>query len=677
MDRTTTKRLPFYFLLLLLITFMACNNYTEISKEQTVQSVLVRDTLLSATGDATLDSLLLLAATAPFDTTLAKLYNDIGDIYQGLDFDKAQEYYIRLNEISEQLNWNEGKFLYAASMSNILNREGQCDSALVILEYAQELAKHIQDEEWLTHIIFNIGNIYFGKEWYETALSYYMEVLPFYEKKDNKPKLAMLYYMMSQVYFCVNSAEAAIEYGEKSVALNSEDESALCALAMAYSLVQQYNKANSYFDKSLDICKSTNNLYLMGIIYCYLANNALFSFDLDKAESYAQKALVINQQFGYPSCCDEFILLGRLEQMKSNYSQSEFYVKEALEIANARDALVEKKQCYLLLSELAVAQNNYKKNIEYWRKYNMTEMAIAYQTTLRSAEEMLAKYETAKKEIEIERQQQIIDRQDMQHTFLLLGILICFLLLMLLIFMLRIRRIRNRSLVEMNATKDRFFNIISHDLKNPAIVQRNAIRILYGKCSQWDTATLKNYCGELLASADMQVEFLNRLLCWAQLQSSHITYQPVSFDLEQGIAPDIALVRRMANDKNVQLITDIPHNTIVIADVSMIATIIRNLLSNAVKFTEQGGYVSLNVSASQKGKCTISISDTGVGMSASELAQISCLNHYHTRMGTSGETGTGMGLHVCCEMLKQHGAVLQIESELGKGSRFWFEINTL
>ena len=110
--------------------------------------------------------------------------------------------------------------------------------------------------------------------------------------------------------------------------------------------------------------------------------------------------------------------------------------------------------------------------------------------------------------------------------------------------MLRLRSRRNRALAELNATKDKFFSIISHDLKNPAVAQRDAIKMLFSKAEQWDATTLQSFCGELLHSADMQVELLYNLLNWAQLQRERMIYQPETFDLAQRIVPELALIRK-------------------------------------------------------------------------------------------------------------------------------------
>jgi signal transduction histidine kinase len=100
----------------------------------------------------------------------------------------------------------------------------------------------------------------------------------------------------------------------------------------------------------------------------------------------------------------------------------------------------------------------------------------------------------------------------------------------------------------------------------------------------------------------------------------------------------------------------------------------RNLLANAVKFTPTGGQVTLNITPCDGNGYTISIADTGIGMSNTELQELFRIDRRYSRQGTSGETGTGLGLIVCRELLEKHKTTLHVESEEGKGSRFWFEV---
>ena len=134
---------------------------------------VVVDSLFVPTGNAKLDSLLQLAATAPQDTNLVKLYYQIAEMYENNDFEKGKEYYLKVKNLSEELDWNRGRWLFARGFPVILCMEGLIDSAIVVNRQMLELAEREKNEKEMNVIAINIGAAYLTKEWYETALEYF------------------------------------------------------------------------------------------------------------------------------------------------------------------------------------------------------------------------------------------------------------------------------------------------------------------------------------------------------------------------------------------------------------------------------------------------------------------------------------------------------------------------
>ena len=343
----------------------------------------------------------------------------------------------------------------------------------------------------------------------------------------------------------------------------------------------------------------------------------------------------------------------------------------------------------MMLCELSVAQHKYSENMKYWLKFDDAEKRLALEKNIQAATEHEAKYETEKKQLEIEKQQQVIKRQTLQRNFLAGGIALSVIILALLYFLLRARTRQKQILAEINATKDKFFTIISHDLKSPAIAQRNFIKILIDSKKPDDEEVVM--LNKLLHSADSHLELLYNLLNWAKLQTGRMQYCPVQFNLATELRKDSFLhFHNLAKNKEIALQFIMPESLFVTADVNMMNTIIRNLLDNAIKFTPRGGKVTLEIvqTGINKGinplapSTRISVSDTGMGMTEEQIRKL--VGNYDTTgtgrkfltstSGTAGETGTGLGLTVCKELLEKHGSTLHIESEPGKGSIFWFEI---
>ena len=398
------------FCLFGLFSTPGCNfSVTDKDKQQPETSVVAKDTTFVSAPDsvnpewnAKLDSMLRISSTAKQDTNLAKLYADIGDMFAENDFEKAKEYYTRLKNLSEQLNWNEGRYLFASNYAQILNRQGLMDSALTINKQALELAKSENNEKRIALMNINTGNSYFMMDWDETALQYYMEALPFLEKTNDEKRLGILYCMMGRAYDNMNVTDKAVYYGEKAVALREDYPLTLLALGQAYTSANQYEKANDYYEKAIQTSKKQNNRYILAEAYNLLGANALTAFNLDKAEMYGNIALEISNKIGSEETYfGALVTLGKMEELRGNFSKSEEYVKKALPLTVKLENKQGQRVCYIILSELSVPKQNYRDNMRFWEKADSMETAMAFETGQRSAKEMEAKYETEKKEFRI------------------------------------------------------------------------------------------------------------------------------------------------------------------------------------------------------------------------------------------------------------------------------------
>jgi len=422
MEQIISNLRPFTFKVFLLSAFAllflapGCNsngnNRDKQPLAQNATTVNIAPDSLKLTSNVKLDSLLRLAATAKQDTNLAKLYSDIGDVYSVNDLEKAKEYYIRLKNLSEKLNWNEGFYLYAAGFSIVLAEQGLTDSAIVISSQALDLAKKENNEKWINFTKIHMGEFYNIIRWNETALQYYMEVLPSYEKNDDKKKLGDLYYKIGSVYQLMNNMKKAIYYGEKAVTYTDNEPNSLLNLGQIYSCAQQYEKSKSIYKKVLDIFKQQNNVYGMGWVYWNWGADAMMTYDLYNAEIYLNKAVEISRKIDIPDLyLAALIPLGKLEEIKSNFAKSEEYISKALPLTIEQKNNDGEKVCYMILAELSAIKHKFRENLQYWEKIESVDMAKSNETSLRSAAEMEAKYETEKKELKIsalEKEKQLV-----------------------------------------------------------------------------------------------------------------------------------------------------------------------------------------------------------------------------------------------------------------------------
>jgi len=175
-------------------------------------------------------------------------------------------------------------------------------------------------------------------------------------------------------------------------------------------------------------------------------------------------------------------------------------------------------------------------------------------------------------------------------------------------------------------------------------------------------------------SAKNLFSLLNNLLEWSQIQGGSIPFNPAPIRLRSMVDESLALVFDTAKNKGIEMVCDIPENIVVFADNHHLETVIRNLVSNALKFTPKGGKVSLSAKTSGNKTIEISVKDSGIGMNQSMVDNLFRLDMKTNRLGTNGEPSTGLGLLLCKEFIEKQGGKLWVESEVGKGSTFYFTI---
>ena len=230
-----------------------------------------------------------------------------------------------------------------------------------------------------------------------------------------------------------------------------------------------------------------------------------------------------------------------------------------------------------------------------------------------------------------------------------------------------------QALNELVKTKDKFFGIIAHDLRNPfngILVLSNLIVKNKKRYSKEETSKFVEMIHE---EAQNTYKLLENLLEWANIQTGNIDFRPEKLKLEIILLETISLLRNSAEVKNITIAYQIPDNLIVIGDQNMLNTVLRNLLSNAIKFTNKGGSVTI-VAKMVQNRVEISVEDNGIGMSKEALSKLFQLNKKSSMPGTAQESGTGLGLLLCKEFVAKHKGEIIVESELGKGSRFWFAV---
>jgi len=230
--------------------------------------------------------------------------------------------------------------------------------------------------------------------------------------------------------------------------------------------------------------------------------------------------------------------------------------------------------------------------------------------------------------------------------------------------------VRLRELV---ATKDKFFSIISHDLKNPFNSILGLSNLLVEQIQEKNFDGIEEYAAIIQKSSMQVFDLLVNLLEWSRLQTGRIEFSPEYVEMVSLINEVTELFGDSVRQKSITICKELPRNMLIFADKAMISTILRNLISNAIKFTHPQGQIVISAEL-KKDKVIIAIQDNGVGIKNERIEKLFRIEETQSTVGTKNEKGTGLGLILCKEFIEKHGGKIWVESEVGKGSTFYFTI---
>jgi PAS domain S-box-containing protein len=225
----------------------------------------------------------------------------------------------------------------------------------------------------------------------------------------------------------------------------------------------------------------------------------------------------------------------------------------------------------------------------------------------------------------------------------------------------------------LNAAKDKFFSIISHDLRSPFNSLLGITEYISQSYNDLTPTEIRESVKNIYSSSQKLYNLILNLLEWSRLQSGRFEIDKTDIKLPILIEEMKNIYSDSATSKNIRIETEIPENIIVFADKYMIETIVRNLISNAIKFSDAGGSIKI-IAGAKDDFANVAVIDNGVGISKKNINDLFRIDEQFRRDGTANEKGTGLGLILCKEFIKKNNGTIMVESEEGKGSKFSFTI---
>lgn len=231
-----------------------------------------------------------------------------------------------------------------------------------------------------------------------------------------------------------------------------------------------------------------------------------------------------------------------------------------------------------------------------------------------------------------------------------------------------------QNLEKSNATKDKFFSIIAHDLRAPFHAFVSVSDVLANDYEGLSDSRKKSFAKNINTSAHHLSNLIENLLQWSRAQTNRLEYNPERTDLHELIETNVTISATHAHYKNITLTNHTQPGSYAFCDRNLVDAVLRNLISNAIKYSQKGGTVEIGMTMPGDGFVQVAVKDEGIGIAPDDIDKLFKIDQDTKFIGESTEKGTGLGLILCREFVEKHGGKIWVESELQMGSSFIFTL---
>jgi len=560
---------------------------------------------------------------------------------------------------------------------------GNLDSAYFYYKSALDLARIKNDKLQVAYSLTNLGDYYSKNALYPTALEKLLQAYHIFESLKNKRGIGYTTNYIGEIYLKIKDYSKSKIFLSNSAELrrsNNDFRGYARTLINISSLQEQQNlfdEATKNLHDALNISKQIR--YKKGISETYsgLSLISLKKNQIDSAIFYQQKALAIDKEIenkyqeiqDYNNFAKIYLKIKMFDKAKTFLDLSESEAQESKHYAELLEA-------YRLLTELFVTQNNFKSAFGYQKKFDNLNEKLFGQETSNKISDLQTAFAIEKREKENALLKKDNEFKKTTFGYLVLASTLFLIGIVLLISQNRLQKKSNSLLAELNNSKDKFFSVIAHDLKNPFGAILSYAEFLKGDYDAMDDEERKEIISGIHNAANHVQNLLNDLLTWARTQKGEIGVNKSQinlYDLTEEISNSYQLT---AEKKKIKTEINIDKGIIVNADKFILTTIIGNLLNNALKFSFPDNKILIDAKK-ENDIIKISVADFGVGMDETTVKNIFNLDSKLTTKGTANETGTGLGLKICKEFANIHNGNLFVESKPNKGSKFTFTFQSV
>jgi signal transduction histidine kinase len=578
------------------------------------------------------------------------------------------------------------------------------DTSLIMAIHAHNVAEELGNPSLIATSLYMIGNAYYLLGDFPNSMDHYLRALELREKLGDSSDIASSYNNIGAVYLHMNDKQKALEYFKKSGsmfrALGDDYQlfPILNNIGAVYVDNRIFDTAYQYFHQAYEVAERDRDKTNLSIALANLGETALPMGLYAQSEEFEERAYEISSRLG-----DKGMMatvksnLGKLYLRRKEYSAALEAFQESLVLAREVNSLTIIQENYKNLADYYSSRGDDRQALRMYRIYSAVKDSLLSQEGMTHIREMELKFNarSLQQEIELLRKDntiQSLKQTRLRNGIISLAVVILALILVFVVYYQRSRfkretaqllEVQNRllekanrklheseaHLKELNSTKDKFFSIIGHDLRNPLNALLGFSELISGNSREYSFEEIQKYSKIINEAAKNIHMLIENLLEWSRTQSGNIEFNPEEIPLEPIVGEIVAIFEIQAEKKDIAIEVLIKEGTLVYADKNLLSTILRNLVNNAVKYTSRNGKV-LITGEPAAGGVNITVKDTGLGMTEDQLSSLFSLVHGPSTPGTAEEKGTGLGLILCKEFVDKHKGEIRAESQPGEGSTF-------
>ncbi|HZY40349.1 MAG TPA: tetratricopeptide repeat-containing sensor histidine kinase, partial [Mucilaginibacter sp.] len=625
-------------------------------------------------------------------------------------FEQSEPEFIEAILIFKKLNDKNGLAQCYRLYGKMFGMKADYKHALAYLNLAQDIDKKQKNDAGMADNYKEIGIVYFSKGQLTTALDYYYKTLFLEVKENDKNAIADTYNNIGDVLQNMEAYPKALEYYKKALKEAQENKD-LLEIGIANENIgevllaqKNYNNAIVYLIKSINIAIRQDDKDGLSYInadlgLCYanmgrfkLAMNCLTaSWGVAKInkmaydETYALVSLaeVLNMQKDYKNACKYAL---RAQDLAVEINNTWFREKAAMQLYNSYAGL-----------------GMFKEAFSYSRKYNDLKDSLKSNEGIQKLATFNMSLNLAQKEHQLELQQverdityrynQQIKQQRLNTVFV--SIIIAMIIISSIYYRQKQKQKKTivilgekneeilqqktsldeqaKKLNDLNTLKDRLISVLAHDLRAPLSTLRGLFDLL-----QDDTIShqqMLEMIPGVLKKLEYTSDFLDTLLFWINSQMENFESSAKNFFVKDIVAFEADNYQEQAALKGIRLIDSVPDDVVASADPNSIRIVIRNLITNAIKFSREGDTIEIVAEREDTENYVITVKDTGTGMSEEQLKKL-FKSKVNSKAGTNNESGTGMGMLFCKDLVERCSGRIWVNSKPGEGTAFSFTVPT-